>query len=119
MNASSRSPPSLNDKKSGKDDDDLDEDDSEDEIVVQHRSKSALMRRKVLVLDDSEDDVTDSDIEFTTEDVKEEDDTDGFVFVEQPAKYTSHVQAAKRRQEQLLLDILHHNVGLGIEFIRS
>lgn len=78
MNASSRSPPSLNNKKSGKDDDDLDEDDSEDEIVVQHRSKSALMRRKVLVLDDSEDDVTDSDIEFTTEDVKEEDEDDAF-----------------------------------------
>ena len=75
MNASSRSPPSLNNKKSGKDDDDLDEDDSEDEIVVQHRSKSALMRRKVLV---SEDDVTDSDIEFTTEDVKEEDEDDAF-----------------------------------------
>ena len=56
----------------------MDEDDSEDEIVVQHRSKSVAMRRKVLVLDDSEDDVTDSDIEFTTEDVKEEDDDDAF-----------------------------------------
>ena len=78
MNASSSSHPSLNNKKSGKEDDDLDEDDSEDEIVVQHRSKSVAMRRKVLVLDDSEDDVTDSDIEFTTEDVKEEDEDDAF-----------------------------------------
>jgi hypothetical protein len=52
-----------------------------------------------------------SDAGIEMKEVKEEDN--GFVFVEPPAK-ESHVQAAKRRQQELLLGILADNVRLGI-----